>query len=218
MPIKIAPSVLSADFARLGQEVRAVTQAGADEIHLDVMDGLFVPNITIGPLVVEAVKRSTDLPLDVHLMIVDPERYLDDFIQAGADILTVHLEASRHLDRTLAAIREGGARAGVSLNPATGPEGLAFVLDKTDRILVMSVNPGFGGQDFIPSALSKITRIREMIVSAGWPVEVEIDGGVNLETIGQAAQAGAEIMVAGSAVFKTDDYAATIAALRRAAE
>jgi ribulose-phosphate 3-epimerase len=217
MPIKIAPSILSADFARLGDEVRAVTEAGADEIHVDVMDGRFVPNLTIGPLVVEAVRRSTELPLDVHLMIVEPERYLGDFISAGADCLTIHQEACLHLDRALAQIREAGVKAGVSLNPSTPPQGLAYVLEKTDRILVMSVNPGFGGQTFIPSALEKLTRLRELVLDAGRKVELEVDGGVNLQTIGQVSRAGAEIVVAGSAVFKTEDYAATIKALKAAA-
>jgi len=215
MPVKIAPSILSADFARLGEEVRAVAEAGADEIHIDVMDGRFVPNLTIGPVVVEAVKRVSRLPLDVHLMIEEPERYLADFVKAGADVLLVQVEACRHLDRTLAAIREAGIKAGLALNPATGLDGLEYVLDKIDRLLVMSVNPGFGGQRFIPQALVKLERLRALIQASGQPVELAVDGGVNLETLAGVVRAGAEFVVAGSAIYGTSDYGRTIAAFRR---
>ena len=217
MALKIAPSILSADFGRLAHEIDSVARAGADEIHVDVMDGRFVPNITIGPLVVEAARRATDLPLDVHLMIEDPDRFVSEFIRAGADWLTVHVEACVHLDRCLAEIKRQGAKAGVSLNPSTPPETLAYVLDKVDRILVMSVNPGFGGQKFIPSSLAKLTALREMIASSGRAIDLEVDGGVNLETIASVAGAGADTVVAGSAVFGTEDYERTITALRRAA-
>lgn len=216
-PVRIAPSILSADFGRLAEEVRAVETAGADEIHVDVMDGRFVPNITIGPLVVDAVKKVTNLPVDVHLMIVEPERYVDDFIRAGADVLTVHAEATGHLDRTLSAIREQGVKAGASLNPATPPETLAYVLDKLDRVLVMSVNPGFGGQSFIPSSLAKLKRLREMRTEAGRYFELSVDGGVNPKTIAEVAAAGGEVLVAGSAVYGTEDYAATIKQLKELA-
>jgi len=218
MAVKIAPSILSADFARLGEEIQAVAEAGADEIHVDVMDGLFVPNITIGPVVVEAIKRVSPLPLDVHLMIEAPERYVDDFIAAGADILTVQIEACRHLDSTLAAIHEAGVLAGVALNPATGLQGLEYVLDKADRIMVMSVNPGFGGQSFIPSSLHKLNQLRELILQAGRPIELEIDGGVNTETLASVVKAGARVLVAGSAVFGTEDYHKTIAQFREIIE
>ncbi len=215
MPVKIAPSILSADFARLGEEIRAVAAAGADEIHVDVMDGRFVPHITVGPLIVEAAKGCTDLPLDVHLMILEPERYVEDFIKAGADVLIIHLEACRHLDRTLAAIREAGAKAGLSLNPATGLDGLEWIWDKIDRLLVMSVNPGFGGQVFIPAAVSKLARLRDMIEATDHPIELAVDGGVNPTTLGQVVKAGARVVVAGSAVFGTPDYEATMAQFRR---
>ena len=217
MALKIAPSILSADFGNLAQEIREVDRAGADEIHVDVMDGRFVPNITIGPLVVEAARRATELPLDVHLMILDPDRYVEQFIRAGADWLVVHLEACTHLDRCLAEIRRLGARPGVSLNPSTPPESLAYVLDKVDRILVMSVNPGFGGQAFIPSSLAKLTALKEMIAGSGRSIDLEVDGGVNPETVGSVAAAGADTVVAGSAVFGAGDYAGAIASLRRAA-
>ena len=218
MALKIAPSILSADFGNLAQEIQAVDRAGADEIHVDVMDGRFVPNITIGPLVVEAARRATELPLDVHLMILDPDRYVEQFIRAGADWLVVHLEACTHLDRCLAEIRRLGARPGVSLNPSTPPESLAYVLDKVDRILVMSVNPGFGGQAFIPSSLAKLTALKEMIAGSGRSIDLEVDGGVNPETVGSVVAAGADTVVAGSAVFGAGDYAGAIASLRRAAQ
>jgi ribulose-phosphate 3-epimerase len=212
--IKIAPSILSADFARLGEEIRAVASGGADYIHVDVMDGHFVPNITIGPLVVEAVRKTTDLPLDVHLMIEDPDRYIPDFAAAGADIITVHQEATRHLHRTVQLIRGLGKRAGVSINPATPVDTLEVILEDIDLVLVMTVNPGFGGQSFIPSCLPKIAFLRREIDRRGLTVELEVDGGVKPDNIGRIAAAGGEVFVAGSAVFNHPDYAATIAALR----
>ena len=215
--IKIAPSILSADFARLGDEVRAVADAGADYIHIDVMDGHFVPNLTIGPLVVEAVRRVTALPLDVHLMIEQPDRYIADFAKAGADIITVHQEAVPHLHRTVQLIRSLGKKAGVSLNPATPVQSLDVILADLDLVLVMTVNPGFGGQGFIASGLDKITALRREIDRRGLAVELEVDGGVKADNIGAIAAAGADVFVAGSAVFGSADYAATIAALRRAA-
>ena len=215
--VRIAPSILSADFARLGEEVRAVEQAGADWIHVDVMDGRFVPNITIGPLVVEAVRRSTSLPLDVHLMIVEPERYVADFVKAGAATVSVQVEATAHLHRALAQIREAGARASAVLNPATPAEHVEPVLGELDQVLVMTVNPGFGGQRFIESALPKIERLRRWIDERGLDVALEVDGGVAAGSIGRAARAGADVFVAGTAVFGAADYAAAIAALRREA-
>ena len=215
--VRIAPSILSADFARLGEEVRAVEQAGADWIHVDVMDGRFVPNITIGPLVVEAVRRSTSLPLDVHLMIVEPERYVADFVKAGASTVGVQVEATPHLHRALAQIREAGARASAVLNPATPAEHVEPVLGELDQILLMTVNPGFGGQRFIESVLPKIERLRRWIEERGLDVTLEVDGGVAPGTIGRAARAGADVFVAGTAIFGAPDYAAAIAALRREA-
>ncbi len=212
--IKIAPSILSADFSRLGEEVRAVERGGADYIHVDVMDGHFVPNITIGPLVVEAVRKVTPLPLDVHLMISHPDRYIPEFVRAGADILTVHWEASPHLHRTVQLIRSLGKKAGVSINPATPVSVLETILDEVDLVLVMTVNPGFGGQSFIPSGLGKIEALRREIDRRGLSVELEVDGGVKTDNIGRIAAAGADAFVAGSAVFGTSDYAATIAQLR----
>lgn len=212
--IKIAPSLLSADFARLGEEVRAVAQAGADYIHIDVMDGHFVPNLTIGPLVVAAVRKVTDLPLDVHLMIEAPDRYIPDFARAGADIITVHQEAVPHLHRTVQLIKSLGKKAGVSLNPATPVSTLDVILDDLDLVLLMTVNPGFGGQEFIASGLDKIAALRREIDRRGLSVELEVDGGVKPDNIAAVAAAGAEVFVAGSAVFNSPDYAATIAALR----
>ncbi len=216
--IKIAPSILSADFSRLGEEVRAIEAGGADYVHIDVMDGHFVPNITIGPLVVEAVRRVTRLPLDVHLMIEGPDRYIPDFAAAGADIITVHYEAVPHLHRTVQLIRSLGKKAGVSLNPATPVQCLDVILEDLDLVLLMTVNPGFGGQQFIPSGLSKIEALRRAIDGRGLTVELEVDGGVKGDNIGAIAAAGAEVFVAGSAVFGNPDYAATIAALRAGAE
>ena len=214
--MKIAPSILSADFAALGEEIARVEAAGADQLHVDVMDGRFVPNITIGPVVVAAIRKRTRLPLDVHLMIVEPERYLADFARAGADMLTVHAEACPHLQRTLVQIRELGAKAGVALNPGTPPGVLDYVLDDVDLVLVMSVNPGFGGQKFIPSAYTKIRQVRTMAGTR--PVEVSVDGGVKLEHARPLADHGASILVAGSAIFEAPDPAAMVTRMRSAAE
>ena len=215
--IKIAPSILSADFSRLGEDIQAVDRAGADYIHIDVMDGHFVPNITIGPLVVAALRKVTDKPLDVHLMIENPDLYIPEFAKAGADIITVHQEAVPHLHRTIQLIKSLGKKAGVSLNPATPVETLDVILDELDLVLVMSVNPGFGGQAFIPSALDKIRALRQRIAQRGLATELEVDGGVKLDNIREVVAAGADVLVAGSAVFNTDDYAATITALRESA-
>ena len=212
--IKIAPSILSADFSRLGEEVQAVDRAGADYIHVDVMDGHFVPNITIGPLVVAALRKVTEKPLDVHLMIENPDCYIPQFAKAGADIITVHQEAVPHLHRTVQLIKSLGKKAGVSLNPATPVETLDVILDELDLVMVMSVNPGFGGQEFIPSALDKIRTLRQRINRRGLATELEVDGGVKLDNIREAVAAGADVLVAGSAVFNTADYAETILALR----
>ncbi len=216
--IKIAPSILSADFSRLGEEIRAIDAGGADYVHVDVMDGHFVPNITIGPLVVEAVRKITDLPLDVHLMIENPDRYIPDFAKAGADIITVHVEAVPHLHRTVQLIHSLGRKAGVTLNPATPVSSLEIILDELDLVLLMSVNPGFGGQQFISSCLGKIEALRREIDRRGLRTELEVDGGVKPENIGAIAAAGADVFVAGSAVFGTSDYRATINDLRRRAE
>ncbi len=212
--IKIAPSILSADFSRLGADVQAVDRAGADYIHVDVMDGHFVPNITIGPLVVAALRKITAKPLDVHLMITNPDLYIPEFARAGADIITVHQEAVPHLHRTVQLIKSFGKKAGVSLNPATPVETLDVILDELDLVLVMSVNPGFGGQAFIPSALDKIRALRQRIARRGLATELEVDGGIKLDNIRTVVAAGADVLVAGSAVFNTTDYAATILALR----
>jgi ribulose-phosphate 3-epimerase len=214
-PLRIAPSILSADFARLGDEVRACDVGGADYIHVDVMDGHFVPNLTIGPVVVAALRQVTTRPLDVHLMIEQPDRWIADYAKAGADLIGVHVEACTHLHRTLGAIRELGKRAVAVLNPATPLETLRWVLADVDMVLLMSVNPGFGGQAFIPAVLDKITALRRMLDDAGRAaVDIEVDGGVKLDNVGAIAAAGANVLVAGSAVFATPDYAATIAALR----
>lgn len=212
---KIAPSILSADFTRLGDEVRAVEAAGADYIHIDVMDGRFVPNITIGPLVVEAVRKVTPLPLDVHLMIVEPERYVEDFARAGADIIVVHAEACNHLHRVVQQIKGLGKRAGVSLNPATPLHVLDYVLEELDLVLLMTVNPGFGGQSFIEACIPKIQQLRGMLDRRGCEAELEIDGGVKPANVARIAHAGADVLVAGSAVFGSNDYAATISEMKR---
>ncbi len=210
----IAPSILSADFSRLGEEIRTVEAAGADWIHIDVMDGHFVPNITMGPLVVEAVRRVTKLPLDVHLMIETPDRYIADFASAGADLIAVQVETCVHLHRSVQLIREAGVRPGVVLNPATPLATIEWVLADVDFVLVMSVNPGFGGQQFIPSSLEKIAQLRMMIQTRGLSTLIQVDGGVNAGTIAAVAAAGADVFVAGSAIFGSPDYASTFASLR----
>jgi ribulose-phosphate 3-epimerase len=213
--VKIAPSILSADFAALAEDIARVEAGGADLLHIDVMDGRFVPNLTVGPGVVEAIRKRTRLPLDVHLMVVEPERWVGEFVRAGADLVTVHVEAAGHLQRTLAQIREAGARAGAALNPATPHESLRWVLDDLDLVLVMSVNPGFGGQAFIPGVLPKVRQIRTWLGER--PVEVSVDGGVKVEHARPLAEHGASILVAGSAIFGAPDPAGVIAAMRRAA-
>jgi ribulose-phosphate 3-epimerase len=211
----IAPSILSADFARLGEEVRAVLAAGADIVHFDVMDNHYVPNLTIGPLVCEALRKAgIDAPIDVHLMVKPVDRIVPDFAKAGATWITFHPEASEHVDRTVGLIREQGSRPGIVLNPATPVDWLEYVLDKIDMVLLMSVNPGFGGQSFIPSVLPKITRVREMIDRSGRDIRLEVDGGVKVDNIEAVAAAGADTFVAGSAIFGAKDYAATISAMR----
>lgn len=216
--IQFAPSILSADFSRLGEEIRAVDQAGAELIHVDVMDGHFVPTITIGPLVVKAVRRVTNKVLDVHLMIENADRYLESFAEAGADWITVHVEACPHLHRTVSRIRELGKKAGVVLNPATPLETLDFILEEVDLVMLMSVNPGFGGQSFIPSTLGKISRLKKRIDELGLDVGIEIDGGISPATISKVAEAGANIFVAGSAIYGQADYRAVITEMRELAE
>jgi ribulose-phosphate 3-epimerase len=212
----VAPSILSADLGRIAEEVREVELGGADWVHVDVMDGRFVPNITLGPVVVKAVRRATRLPLDVHLMIVEPERYLEAFAEAGADCISVHVEASPHLQRTLAEIRRLGKRAGVVLNPHTHEDSVRYVLGDVDLVLVMSVNPGFGGQRFLPAVVPKIAALRSMIDDAGLDVALEVDGGIGPETARQVVDAGARVLVAGTAIFGQPDRRAAIEAIRRA--
>lgn len=214
--MKIAPSILSADFAALGEEIARVEAAGADLLHVDVMDGRFVPNITIGPVVVAAIRKRTRLPLDVHLMIVEPDRYLADFVAAGADIVTVHAEACPHLQRTLAQVRELGARAGVALNPSTHPSAIEYVLDDVDLVLTMSVNPGFGGQTFLPSVYPKIRQVRTLLGKR--VVDVSVDGGVKVDHVRRLQEHGASVVVAGSAVFGAPDPAAVVRRMRSVAE
>lgn len=212
----IAPSILSADFSRLGEEVRAVEAAGADIIHFDVMDGHFVPNITVGPLVLEAVRKITKLPIDAHLMIDHPDQYVADFIKAGADYVSVHVEASRHLHRSVQLIRSLGAKAGIALNPHTPVASMGYILDEVDFILVMTVNPGFGGQKFIPAAFKKVEELDKLRREHGLKFQIEIDGGIKVDNIAEVSKAGVDMFVAGSAIFNGGDYAATIRKMREA--
>ena len=211
----IAPSILSADFARLGEDVKAVLDAGADIVHFDVMDNHFVPNLTIGPMICDSLRNyGIDAPIDVHLMVEPVDRIIPDFAKAGATYITFHPEASRHIDRSLALIREQGCKSGLVFNPATPLDCLEYVMDKVDMVLLMSVNPGFGGQKFIPSALDKLRQARKLIDDSGLEIRLEIDGGVKVDNIGEIAAAGADTFVAGSAIFGSEDYAATIAAMK----
>ena len=212
---KIAPSILSADFSRLGEEVRAVERAGADLIHVDVMDGHFVPNITIGPIVVTGLKKLTSLPLDVHLMIERPDRYIEAFAQAGSDWITIHAEVCPHLKRMIKKIRQLNVKSGVVLKPATPLKTLYPVLDDIDLVLIMSVNPGFGGQAFIPSTLKKIERLRKIVDQNHYSLEIEVDGGIKVENIGEVSRAGGDIFVLGTGIFKTENYGETIRKLRQ---
>ncbi|MET3728785.1 ribulose-phosphate 3-epimerase [Fictibacillus halophilus] len=212
--IKIAPSILSADFSRLGDDIKAVEEAGADYIHVDVMDGHFVPNITIGPLVVQAIRPVTKLPLDVHLMIENPDRYIEEFAKAGADIISVHVEASPHLHRTVQLIKQHGVKAGVVINPATSVDSIRHILQDVDLVLLMTVNPGFGGQAFIESVVPKIKEVSDLVKTQGLNVEIEVDGGVNPETARLCVEAGANVLVAGSAIYGKKDLKDAIAAIR----
>jgi ribulose-phosphate 3-epimerase len=212
--VKIAPSILSANFAKLGEEIEAVDRGGADYIHIDVMDGHFVPNITIGPLIVSAIRPVTKLPLDVHLMIENPDQYIEAFAKAGADYITVHVEACKHLHRTIQLIKSQGVKAGVVLNPATPVETIQHIIGDIDMCLLMSVNPGFGGQKFIPEVLPKITAVNEMALQKGHKIEIEVDGGVNPETAQLCIEAGATVLVAGSAIYNEADYEQAILSIR----
>ncbi|GKV64236.1 MULTISPECIES: ribulose-phosphate 3-epimerase [unclassified Sporosarcina] len=216
--IKIAPSILAADFAKLGEEVKEVEKAGAELIHIDVMDGHFVPNITMGPIVVEALRPLTDLPLDVHLMIENPDDYIESFAKAGADYITVHVEACRHLHRTLQLIKSAGAKPGVVLNPHTPVEQIMHVLEDVEMVLFMTVNPGFGGQSFIHSVIPKVKQLSDIITERGLSIEIEIDGGINEETIKPCVEAGATIFVAGSAIYNQEDRAKALQAIKSAGE
>ena len=215
MKIEIAPSILSADFGRLAEEIRAAEMAGADLLHVDVMDGRFVPNITIGPPVVAAIRKAATLPLDVHLMIVEPERHLEAFAAAGADVITVHAEATPHLQRAVARIRELGKKAGVALNPGTSVSAVEWVLTDVDMVLLMTVNPGFGGQAYIPSMTGKIELLRSQLTRSGIAVDIEVDGGIKEDNVALAVKAGANVIVSGSGIFGTKDYAKTIAAMKK---
>ena len=214
-PFVIAPSILAADFARLGEEVERVLEAGADTVHFDVMDNHYVPNLTIGPMVFTALRKyGITAPIDVHLMVKPVDRIIGDFIEAGASYITFHPEASEHIDRSLQLIKEGGCKAGLVFNPATPLDVLKYVLDKVDMVLLMSVNPGFGGQSFIPGTLDKLREARELIDASGLPIRLQVDGGINVQNIKQVAQAGADTFVAGSAIFHAPDYAQVISAMR----
>ncbi|MBH0167685.1 ribulose-phosphate 3-epimerase [Fictibacillus sp. 18YEL24] len=212
--IKIAPSILSADFSKLGDDIKAVEEAGADYIHVDVMDGHFVPNITIGPLVVQAIRPITKLPLDVHLMIENPDRYIEEFAKAGADIISVHVEASPHLHRTVQLIKQHGVKAGVVINPATSVDSIRHILQDVDLVLLMTVNPGFGGQAFIESVVPKIKEVSDLVKTQGLNVEIEVDGGVNPKTARLCVEAGANVLVAGSAIYGKKDLKGAIEAIR----
>ncbi|HEY4567335.1 ribulose-phosphate 3-epimerase [Planococcaceae bacterium Storch 2/2-2] len=216
--IKIAPSILSADFAKLGEEIKEVERAGADWIHVDVMDGHFVPNITIGPLVVDAIRPVTDLPLDVHLMIENADDYVEQFAKMGADYITVHVEACPHLHRTIQTIRQAGAKPGVVLNPHTPVSAIEPILEEIDLVLFMTVNPGFGGQQFIPSVLNKVKELKAIVDERGLSLDIEIDGGINEETIVDAVEAGANVFVAGSAIFGKEDREEALQAIKKAGE
>ena len=211
----IAPSLLSADFGKLAEEVRSIEEAGADLLHVDVMDGRFVPNITVGPVVVKAIKKYASIPLDVHLMIVEPEKYIDAFAEAGADIITVHAEATAHLQRAVARIRDLGKKAGVSLNPSTPLSAVKWVLQDIDMVLIMSVNPGFGGQTFLQASLAKIELLRKRIRMAKLDVDIQVDGGIKVDNVGDVAAAGANVIVAGSEIFGSPDYKETIRLMRK---
>jgi ribulose-phosphate 3-epimerase len=217
-PIQIAPSILAADFGRLADEIADVAAGGADLIHVDVMDGTFVPNLTLGPDIVRAARKATTLPIDVHMMVMQPERHIEAFAAAGADIITVHVEATIHLQRTLNAIRQLGKRAGVALNPHTSEQGLEYVLDDIDLILVLTINPGFSGQAFLPGVLPKISSIQQLISSRGRDISIEVDGGINPQTAPEVTRAGADILVTGAAVYAQPDRRAAIETIRTAAK